>query len=99
MLSNFTQQRAPHERDQHCQSAASAYDRKYGCVRRPAQSAERLVVAGVQKPAHHRKPVDLSIASSTFSNQQSIPTSKVFVYSTDRDTIWRLLWIDEREQT
>jgi hypothetical protein len=52
-----------------------------------------------RKPAHHRKSVDLSIASSTLSNQQSIPASAVLVYSTDRDTIWRLLWIDEREQT
>src|SRR5215472_3136708 len=29
---NLTQEGAPHERDQHCQSAASAYDRRYGCA-------------------------------------------------------------------
>src|SRR5665213_4063676 len=32
---NLTQDGAPHERDQLCQSAASAYDRRYGCAQNP----------------------------------------------------------------
>ena len=32
MFATLTQNGAPHERDQHCQSAASAYDRRYGCA-------------------------------------------------------------------
>jgi hypothetical protein len=46
---------------------------------------------GMSLRCHHRKSVDLSIASSALSNQQSIPASAVLVYDTDRDTIWRLL--------
>src|SRR5881296_3974905 len=38
---NLTQNGAPHERDQHRQSAASAYDRRYGCAQaQPAHAAQ-----------------------------------------------------------
>src|ERR1700674_2496493 len=37
---NLTQDGALHEQDQHCQSAASAYDRRYGCAQaQPAYAA------------------------------------------------------------
>src|SRR5208337_354242 len=38
---NLTQEGAPDERDQHCQSAASAYDRRHGCAQaQPAHAAQ-----------------------------------------------------------
>src|SRR5271165_2466204 len=38
---NLTQEGAPDERDQHCQSAASAYDRRHGCAQaQPAHAAK-----------------------------------------------------------
>src|SRR6476660_2476573 len=50
---NLTQDGAPHERDQLCQSAASAYDRRYGCAQtQPAHAAQpRLQLQAVRRLA------------------------------------------------